>query len=66
MPTVSWAPRFAEASSWTSSITTCATSSRATRIFEPVRIAWRLSGVVMSTSGGSSACFDRSYCVVSP
>ena len=64
--TASCAPRLEFANSCTSSIITCFTDFKCSRMRAPVIIACIVSGVVMSTSGGSKACRLRAYLLVSP
>jgi len=62
----SWAPRLLAASSCTSSTTTYCTDPRFLRNRLPVSMICRVSGVVISTSGGCLLCFCRWYLEVSP
>ncbi|OPY28213.1 MAG: hypothetical protein A4E31_00874 [Methanomassiliicoccales archaeon PtaU1.Bin030] len=64
--TASCAPRSLLASSWISSMTTCLTRDRCSRSLLPVNSTCTVSGVVMSTSGGSRDCCCRSVWEVSP
>ena len=62
----SWTPRSSVANSCTSSTTIHLTLRRCSFILLPTRIDWRVSGVVMSMSGGLFACRDRALIDVSP
>ena len=62
----SWLPLLSSASSWTSSTTTHLSDPRASLILLPVSIAWSVSGVVISMSGGTMLWLDLSALVVSP
>ncbi len=60
------APLSVSASSWISSTTTHSTFFRCSTSLFPVNITWRVSGVVMSISGGFCDCLFLSAWEVSP
>src|SRR6266568_3635414 len=62
----SWTPLSSVASSWTSSTTTHLTERRCSFILFPIRIAWKVSGVVIITSGGLFAWRVLALIGVSP
>ena len=65
-PTVSWTPLLLSTRLWSSSTTTALTSARLSRILLPGSMAWRVSGVVTRTSGGSLDWRCLWACGVSP